>query len=198
MEVYQSRPFGCEVGSQFHQSDVSRGPPIMPDCRISQVRFEALAFPLLGLPSLARFKRWFATPDFHGLPIASFHGRQRLNASSVSGSRLPMKTAKCPESLCPTSQLLHRGGLHIASCEDVTPRSSLIRTHSPIPFGSSSLRPLLSERSLRRLLPAPAANGIFPTLSLRIFPQMPGPLPRRYHGVHLPVSSSVSSAFPMK
>jgi len=29
------------------------------------------------------------------------------------------------------------------------------------------------------LLPAPAASGIFPTLSLRILPRMSGPLPRR-------------------
>ena len=43
---------------------------------------------------------------------------------------------------------------------------------------------------------APAAGGMFPTLSLRIFLQMPDPVPRRSHGVHMPVSSSVSSAFP--
>ena len=41
---YHSRPFGCEVGSQFHPDHVSRSPPIMPDGRVSQVRFEALAF----------------------------------------------------------------------------------------------------------------------------------------------------------
>ncbi len=34
------------------------------------------------------------------------------------------------------------------------------------------------------------------SLSLQIFPQMPGPLPRRSHRVLLPVSSSMSSAFP--
>ena len=56
----------------------------------------------------------------------------------------------------------------------------------------------LSARSLRRLLPAPAATGIFPTLSLRLFPRMLGPLPRRSHGVRIPVSSSVSSAFPQR
>ena len=50
--------------------------------------------------------------------------------------------------------------------------------------------------SLRRLLPAPAATGILPALSLQICPRMPGPLPRRSHRVHWPVSSSVSSAFP--
>ncbi len=43
-EGYQPRPFGCEVGSQFPHDYVSRGPPIMPDGRVSQVRFEALAF----------------------------------------------------------------------------------------------------------------------------------------------------------
>ena len=56
----------------------------------------------------------------------------------------------------------------------------------------------LVARSLRRLLPAPAATGIFPTLSLPIFPRMLGPLPRRSHGVRIPVSSSVSSAFPQR
>jgi hypothetical protein len=44
VEGYQSRPFGCEVGSQFHQRHGSRSPPIMPYGRISQVRFEASAF----------------------------------------------------------------------------------------------------------------------------------------------------------
>ena len=52
--------------------------------------------------------------------------------------------------------------------------------------------------SLRRLLPAPAATGILPTLSLQICHRMPGPLPRRSHRVHLPVSSPVSSAFPQE
>src|SRR5207253_8688860 len=30
---YHSRPFGCEVGAQFHHYPVSRSPPIMPDGR---------------------------------------------------------------------------------------------------------------------------------------------------------------------
>jgi hypothetical protein len=42
----------------------------------------------------------------------------------------------------------------------------------------------------------PAASGIFPMLSLRILPWMPGPLLRRYRKVHMPVSSLASSAFP--
>ena len=83
-----------------------------------------------------------------------------------------------------------------ASCEDITPRSWLLRTHSSIPFGSPLLRPKPRSRSLCRLLPAPAAGGTFPTLSLRILPGVPGPLSRRSRGVHLPVSSSTSTAFP--
>src|SRR6266567_5890181 len=34
----------CKAGSQFHLSYVSRGPPIIPDGRISQVRLEVLAY----------------------------------------------------------------------------------------------------------------------------------------------------------
>jgi hypothetical protein len=46
------------------------------------------------------------------------------------------------------------------------------------------------------LLSAPAGHQSFPTISLRIFPQMPGPLLRRSQEVHMPISSSLSSAFP--
>ena len=53
-----------------------------------------------------------------------------------------------------------------ASCEDITPRSWLLQTHSSIPFGSPLLRPKPRSRSLCRLRPAPAAGGTFPTLSL--------------------------------
>jgi hypothetical protein len=51
----------------------------------------------------------------------------------------------------------HWRDVYIVSCENITPRSSLLRTHSPIPSGSSVLRPKPRARSLRRLLPAPAA-----------------------------------------
>jgi hypothetical protein len=64
------------------------------------------------------------------------------------------------------------------------------------PTRSPLLRPWPRSRSLCRLLPAPAAGGTIPTLSLRILPWVPGPLSRRSRGVHLPVSSSTSSAFP--
>jgi len=170
----------------------------MPDCRISRVRFEALAFLPWAFPAWRSLSAGSHAPDFRGLPIASFLCKRRLSPALCLTTALLDGTAKCPESLCPMLVLPHRGDVYTTSCEDITPRSSLLRTHSPIPSGSSFLRPWPRARSLRRLLPAPAATGIFPTLSLRIFPRMLGPLPRRSHEVRIPVSSSVSSAFPQR
>ena len=115
---------------------------------------------------------------------------------SVSDHRAENGTTKCPESLCLMLALPPSRETWTASCEDITPRSWLLQTHSSIPLGSPLLRPKPRSRSLCRLLPAPAAGGTFPTLSLRILPWVPGPLPRRFRGVHMPVSSSTSSAFP--
>jgi hypothetical protein len=55
---YHSRPFGCEVGSQFPRYHASQSPPIIPDGRVSQVRFEALAFHLRAFPSVTKLTRW--------------------------------------------------------------------------------------------------------------------------------------------
>ena len=64
MKGYQARSFDCELGSHFHRGHVSGGPPIIPDGRISQVRFETLAFLPWVYPASARLKRWFAyTPS---------------------------------------------------------------------------------------------------------------------------------------
>ena len=47
-----------------------------------------------------------------------------------------------------------------------------------------------------KLLRVPAGRWPFPTLSLRVFLQMPGPLPRRIPMVHLPVSSHRNIGLP--
>src|SRR5947208_2093317 len=74
VEAYQPCPFGCKVGSQFHHSHVSRGPPIIPDGRISQVRFETLAFLPWRVPSVSRGSSADShTPRNRGLPIAWVH-----------------------------------------------------------------------------------------------------------------------------
>jgi len=54
----------------------------------------------------------------------------------------------------------------------------------------------LISSGLCRLLPAPAGRRPFPTLSLRVFPQVPGSLSRWSCAVLLPVSSRTLSAFP--
>jgi hypothetical protein len=72
----------------------------MPDGRISQVRFESLAFLPWSYPASERLKRWFAyTPTLRGLPTVSLHHMCRLNAGSESDRRTDDGTAKCPESL---------------------------------------------------------------------------------------------------
>src|ERR1700730_16524436 len=68
VEGYQARSFECELGSHFHHGYVFGGPPIMPDGRISQVRFEVLAFRPRAFPFAARCKRWCAyAPTTNGL-----------------------------------------------------------------------------------------------------------------------------------
>ena len=67
------------------------------------------------------------------------------------------------------------------------------------PFGLSPPSALsLVRRVLAGRTQPPAAHGSFPTLSLKIFPWMLDPVPRRSHRVRLPVSSPVSSAFPQR
>src|SRR6516162_10441763 len=105
-------------------------------------------------------------------------------------------TTKCPESLCLMSALPSSGRRVPPPPRTLLPvlRSYGLMRQSRVALLDFGFWP--RSWSLRRLLPAPAATGILPTLSLQICPRMPGPLPRRSHRVHLPVSSSVSSAFP--
>jgi hypothetical protein len=60
----------------------------------------------------------------------------------------------------------------------ITQSALLLRAHAPdlTPLCPS---PSARKHSLRRLLRAPAGTRSFPTLSLRIFPCVLGPLPRR-------------------
>src|SRR5215472_9783778 len=66
------------------------------------------------------------------------------------------------------------------SSEGVTPPSSLLRAHVPLPLGSPLLRHLTSFEESLQIVPTPAAHGSFPTLSPKVFPWMLDPVPRRY------------------
>ena len=120
-------------------------------------------------------------PDVGGLPTASFHRIRRLIAGSESDHRAADEP---PRSRVPLPQfgVTSLEETCAASWEDITLPSSLLWTHAPNPSGSPLLRLLPRSGSPCRLLPAPAASGLFPTLSLRVFPEMPGPLLRRLAG----------------
>jgi hypothetical protein len=64
-----------------------------------------------------------------------------------------------------------------ASSEGVTPPSSLLLAHASDHYPPSTFG-FPPAVGLCRLLPAPAAQWPFPTLSLPIFPHVLGPLPR--------------------
>jgi hypothetical protein len=65
------------------------------------------------------------------------------------------------------------------SSEDITPRSSLLQTHSPIPSGSPLLRLFTSFEESLQIATSPCCQRDFPDVILRIFPEMPEPIPRR-------------------
>ena len=67
-----------------------------------------------------------------------------------AGRSQPNEAAKCPEPLCPTSVLPSLGEMSTISSEGVTPPSSLLRAHVPLPLGSPLLQHLTSfEESLQ-------------------------------------------------
>src|ERR1019366_883955 len=107
-------------------------------------------------PVSDRFAHSFVPGPGYGLvcPVLSSRARARRRNHQVPRVPLPDVGVTAIRETC------------TASCGDITPRSSLLRTHSSLPFGSPLLRPKPRSRSLCRLLPAPAADGIFPTLSL--------------------------------
>jgi hypothetical protein len=106
-------------------------------------------------------------------------------------------TAKCPESLCLMGALPSSGRRVPPPPRTLLPvrRSYGLIRRSHLALLSFGFPP--RSRSLCRLLPAPAATGTFPTLFLRIFPQMPEPVPRRYAECVCLVLPQRSSAFPI-
>jgi hypothetical protein len=131
---------------------VSRSPPIIPDGQISRVRFETLAFLPQAFPSLERFKRWSVyTPAI----LVCLQPRLMTCSWRFAGFIKPtaIRPRKPPSVLSPFAQLrcyLRWGDVSAISSEGVTPPSSLLRAHVPLPLGSLLLRHLASfEESLQ-------------------------------------------------
>ena len=83
-----------------------------------------------------------------------------------------------------------------ASCGDITPRSSLLRAHVPIPCGSPLLRFFASFEESLQVATSPCCHRDLLDVILRVFPWLPGPLPRRVIGCMSLLTSPMSSAFP--
>jgi hypothetical protein len=152
---------------------------------------------LRGPSSLARFKRWCAyaptsTVCPRSRPIAVSAYRRQLLPTAERWNR---RVSRAP---LPSSGItvVVGGHAHHPLGGHYSPVIALSGScASPVCF-SSTLAITSLEESLQVCHQPPAASGTFPTLSLRIFPQMPGPLLRTAQGVRIPVSSSLPSAFP--
>jgi hypothetical protein len=118
---------------------------------------------------------WFA----HGLDPPLNTG---CMAGSVPDRRADGESARCPESLCPNAGCdPHWGDVPSISSEDVTPPSSLLRTHAPVSASSLLLRFVAwLEESLQIVYQSLLLAGPSRRYCLRIFPMMPGPLSRRF------------------
>jgi hypothetical protein len=85
-----------------------------------------------------------------------------------------------------------------ASWESITPPSSLILAHSPLPLGSLLLRHLASFGESSQVVTSPCCPRQLPDVSSENLSLDAGPHTPAVHRVLAPVTSTVSSAFPME
>ena len=137
----------------------------------------SVSLPIVGeVQALVRIR-----PVFRGLPTASRPGQHQRYAGFIKPATALTRTPPSVQSpFAPCRCYRHLGGRRISPPERI-----LLLRHSYYELMRQTRLALLSFdyssrlRSPCRLLPAPAASGLFPTLALRIFPMMPGPLSRR-------------------
>lgn len=184
------------MGSHFHRSHVSRGPPFHPGRSDLPSPVGGPDCPRAGLPddseaqALARIRpcrRRFA----RRLVLRSAGRRYPAQCPDAERSR---RTARCREPLRPFEALPRRrrpqgrlGGRYpsviarTGSCAGPNPSR---RLRSPSPAG------------LRRLPPAPCWETALPGVISAVLARLSGPIPRGARSVRLPVSSRPAAASP--
>ena len=143
---------------------VSRSPPIIPDGQISQVRFETLAFFRRPSQVWRGLNAWSVyTPAI----LVCLQPRLMTCSWRYAGFIKPtaIRPRKPPSVLSPFAQLrcyLRWGDVSAISSEGVTPPSSLLRAHVPLPLGSLLLRHLASLEESWQVVRSPCCPRELP------------------------------------
>src|SRR5260370_18831103 len=122
----------------------------------------------------------------------------RLMSAQCPTTAPAMKRPSTQSPFARSWRSLHRGAVFrpLGGSSPSTLRSSLLRTHATIPRALLSFGFWPRSRSLCRLLTNPRYPRDLPDVILRIFLQMPEPLPRRFAECVCLVLPQHSSAFP--
>ena len=178
MGAWLFRPFGGTCPYSSHRASRFREPPYDPGRSDFPSPVLTLACPPTAFPRVRRLKRWHvSTPLSHGLHCGTrpVFNDSVIPATASGTSQGPPGVQRCfAWSRCYLSQggVKHHLRGHYPSF--IAHTTSCVR-----PKPSRRLQPWPRSAGLCRLLPTPAGRWPFPTLSLRIFPRMPGPLPRQ-------------------
>src|SRR5215510_897153 len=125
-------------------------------------------------------------PSSAYVPVLSSRPLRRLR-------RPPMSRAPLPN-----SGVTSVGETWSASWEGITPPSSLILAHVPLPLSSLFLRQLASFRESLQVVPSPCCSRQLPDVISESPSLDAGSRSPAVHRVLAPVSSTVSSAFPKR
>jgi hypothetical protein len=148
---------------------------------------------------LERFKRWSvyapAIPVCPQPRLLSHRGDAPVLSSRPPHDQEGRQASRAP---LPNIGVTFAGEMLATSSEGVTPPSSLLRAHVPLPLGSPLLRHLTSfEESLQVVL-SPCCPWELPDVISESLSLDAGSLTPAAHRARSPVSSTVSSAFPRK
>ena len=160
MEGFQPRPFGCEVGSQFHHEPRFPRPPYDPGRSDFPSPVLTLACPAAACPPPRELKRWRVYAPLGG----------GLHATLVPSLRVRSIPAQCPGPPSAQGPFARSGRYpsrrdlvgHISRCYP-----AFIAHTDPCvrPNPSRRLRSMPWSASLCRLSSVPAGRWPFPTLS---------------------------------